>query len=80
MNFIVAPIFFLSGALFPLSDISPTLRVFINLNPLTYGVDGIRGTLTFNSHINIFWDFGVVFLVMAVLFAIGTYMFSKTEA
>lgn len=80
MNFIVAPIFFLSGALFPLDNISPSLRALINFNPLTYGVDGIRGSLTLSSHINIFLDFGVIFGFMLILFLIGTYMFSKAEA
>lgn len=80
MNFIVMPIFFLSGTLFPLGDIPKALRTVTNLNPLTYGVDGIRGALTASSHISMFLDFGVIATFAVILFLIGTLMFSRTEA
>lgn len=45
MNFIIMPVFFLSGALFPLEGISGWLSLLILANPLTYGVDGMRYAL-----------------------------------
>ncbi len=45
MNFVVMPIFFLSGALFPLENLPQWLTVITRLNPLTYGIDGMRYTL-----------------------------------
>src|SRR5438309_2417544 len=43
MNFLVMPIFFLSGALYPLSNLPAALTVLTRLDPLSYGVDGLRG-------------------------------------
>ena len=45
MNFLVMPIFFLSGALFPLDNLPTALAIVTQLDPLTYGVDGLRGAL-----------------------------------
>jgi len=45
MNFLVMPIFFLSGALFPLAGLPSSIFIAASLNPLTYGVDGLRGAL-----------------------------------
>ena len=49
MNFLVMPPFFFSGALFPLDGLPKALRLATELNPLTYGVDGLRGALTHSS-------------------------------
>src|SRR5436190_11134293 len=46
MNFLVLPIFFLSGALFPLTNIPAALKFVTRLDPLSYGVDGLRGALS----------------------------------
>jgi ABC-2 type transport system permease protein len=43
MNFLVLPIFFLSGALFPLEGLPRAMAVVTRLDPLTYGIDGMRG-------------------------------------
>ena len=45
MNFLVMPIFFLSGALFPLQGLPTAMEVIIKIDPLTYGIDGLRGAL-----------------------------------
>ena len=42
MNFMVMPMFFLSGALFPLNNLPDWLSLLTNLNPVTYGVNPIR--------------------------------------
>lgn len=42
MNFLMMPMFFLSGALFPLANLPAWLAVLTRLNPATYGVDAIR--------------------------------------
>ncbi|MFL6353102.1 MAG: ABC transporter permease [Bryobacteraceae bacterium] len=39
------PIFFLSGALYPLNDLPKLLSAITSLDPLAYGVDGLRATL-----------------------------------
>jgi ABC-type polysaccharide/polyol phosphate export permease len=43
MNFILLPMFFLSGALFPLQNLPGWMEVLTKINPMTYAVDAIRG-------------------------------------
>src|SRR5215471_19401446 len=50
MNFLVLPIFFLSGALFPLDNQSRALGIVTGLDPLSYGVDGMRSALIAQAH------------------------------
>jgi ABC-2 type transport system permease protein len=45
MNLFLMPMWFLSGALFPVHNASPPLRWVMRLNPVTYGLDGLRGAL-----------------------------------
>ncbi|MEW6111835.1 MAG: ABC transporter permease [Thermodesulfobacteriota bacterium] len=45
MNFLIMPVFFLSGALFPLEGLPGWLTVLTYLDPLTYGIDGLRYAL-----------------------------------
>ena len=80
MNFLIMPIFFLSGALFPLEGLPPALSVVTRINPLTYGVDGLRGALINQAHFGISLDLIVLGVMTAVVLWIGTYLFSKIEA
>jgi ABC-2 type transport system permease protein len=45
VNIILLPLWMLSGALFPASGASGWLRIFMRLNPLSYGVDALRNAL-----------------------------------
>jgi ABC-2 type transport system permease protein len=80
MNFVVQPVFFLSGALFPLSGIVSFLSVIAYIDPLSYGVDAVRGSLTGASHFGLTTDLVVLAIISAVMLAIGSYLFSKVEA
>ncbi|MFZ1362030.1 MAG: ABC transporter permease [Candidatus Nanopelagicales bacterium] len=42
---ILLPLFFMSGALFPISNLPSWLSIVIHLNPLTYAVDMVRRTI-----------------------------------
>ena len=79
MNFLVMPLFFLSGALFPLSQLSGVIEVITNLDPMSYSVDGLRGALVGVSHFGLATDFFVLTALMVVLMGIGSYLFSKIE-
>ena len=79
MNFLVMPIFFLSGALFPLTDLPRVLHILTRINPLTYGIDGLRGTLTNLSTIGVGTDLLVLISVTTIFTLIGAYLFSKIE-
>jgi len=79
MNFLVMPLWFLSGALYPLSGLPAALAVLTRVDPLTYGIDGVRGTMTGVTHFGVSFDV-LVLLVVGVLFVIaGAWRFSKIE-
>jgi len=80
MNFLVMPTFFLSGALFPLNGIPKALAVVAAVDPLSYGVDGMRGALLGGGyHFGAGTDLLVMSLVAAALLALGSYLFSRVQ-
>jgi ABC-2 type transport system permease protein len=79
MNFLVMPLFFLSGALFPLQGVPGALQIVAAADPLSYGVDGLRGAITGVFHFGLSIDLLVLSLATAILIGIGTYLFSKIQ-
>jgi ABC-2 type transport system permease protein len=79
MNFLVMPIFFLSGALFPLAGLPKALALAASLDPLSYGIDGMRAVLLGKAHYGATVDAEVLAVVAAVLLVFGAYRFSKIE-
>lgn len=79
MNFLVMPLFFFSNALFPIAGLPKALQFSIRLNPLSYGVDGLRGALGRAFVFGLGMDFVALGLLTAVLVGIGTYLFSKIQ-
>jgi ABC-2 type transport system permease protein len=80
MNFLVLPIYFLSGAMFPLNDARNVLRYITRADPLSYGIDGLRNVfgspnVAFDPRV----DLLVLIVVGSVLLVIGAYRFSKIE-
>jgi len=78
-SFLIFPMFFLSGALFPITNLPPWLSPFIFVNPVTYSVDGVRGIMMGISKFSIFFDFAIVSLFAIVMILIGTYAFKKMK-
>lgn len=79
MNFLVMPLFFLSGSIFPLQGLPLPLQIVTSIDPLTYGVDGLRGGLANASHIGFTIDFLVLTILAGVFLALGSYLFSKVQ-
>jgi len=79
MNFLVMPIFFLSGALYPLTNLPIVLKVITRLDPLSYGVDGLRGAFIGHWHFNFAVDAGVLAVLAAAFLSLGAYLFSRIE-
>ncbi len=77
MNFLIMPMFFLSGALFPLSGLPSWLGYSVLLNPLTYSVDALRFTLIGVSEFPIFLDLVAVCAFDIGMIIIGGYIFSR---
>lgn len=80
MNFLVMPIFFLSGALYPLNNLPGVLSVATRLDPLAYGVDGLRSTLIGVSHFGLAADGSVLIVATLTLLWIGSRLFSRIQA
>jgi len=79
MSFLVMPTFFLSGAIFPLEGLPRAIDIIAKINPLSYGVDGIRGALIGNAHFGFTIDFVVLFVGVIVLLSLGSWLFSRIE-
>jgi ABC-2 type transport system permease protein len=79
MNFLVMPLFFLSGALFPLENAPKVLEIIARLDPLSYGVDAIRGSLTGVYHFGLMNDLLVLTIVTAISLWVGSYLFSRIQ-
>jgi ABC-2 type transport system permease protein len=79
MNFLVTPLFFLSGALFPLTNLPKAMTVITRLDPLSYGVDGLRAAFLGLSAFGAVTD-AIVLAAVACLFLLaGSYSFSKIQ-
>ena len=79
INFFVFPIFLLSGALFPISELPEFVAMLALLDPLTYGVDGMRWAMIGYSEFNPLFDFIVLISFCVVIIVVSAYLFNKTE-
>jgi ABC-2 type transport system permease protein len=79
VSFLVFPLFFLSGALFPIDNLPSWLRAFTTLNQVTYAVDGIRGVMLGMSTFPVMMDFGVLLGFAVVMIVIGSIAFSRMK-
>jgi ABC-2 type transport system permease protein len=75
----VMPTFFLSGALFPLTNVPTLIGAIATIDPLSYGVDGVRGALTGVFHFGVARDFGVLAILTLACLAAGSYLFSRIQ-
>lgn len=80
MNFIIFPLFFLSGALYPLGNLPGFVRVLSYLDPLTFGIDGLRGSLINVSTLPVLLDLVIMVGFSLVMVGLGAYFFEKTES
>lgn len=79
-NFVIFPIFFLSGALYPVENFPTVLRYLTFLDPLTYGIDGLRAVLIGVSSRPVLFDLGMMFFFSLVTISIGAYFFETSES
>lgn len=79
MNFLVQPLFFLSGALFPLTDVPAFLNLVARADPLAYGIDAMRVLLLGTGSLGFGLDIAVLSAVALVFLALGSYFFSKIQ-
>jgi ABC-2 type transport system permease protein len=78
-SFLIFPMFFFSGALFPIGNLPKYLLVFTILDPVTYAVDGLRGLILGSSQLPIILNFGILAVFAAVMIGIGTWSFGRLK-
>jgi ABC-2 type transport system permease protein len=78
-SFVMMPMFFLSGALYPLAGLPAAMKVVTAANPLTYGVDGVRGALIGTWHFGAGLDLLVLAGVGGLFVALGAWSFSRIQ-
>jgi len=79
MNFLVMPIFFLSGALFPLNNLPRALALATRVDPLSYGIDGLRGALIGLTQFGVATNVAVLVGVASGFLVVGAWAFSKIQ-
>lgn len=79
MNFLIMPIWLLSGAFFPIQGLPSWLLALSYINPLTYGVDGLRTSLIGVNTIPLVYSIAVLVVFCTAMITLGAWLFSKTE-
>ncbi len=79
MNFLIMPLFFLSGALFPLNDLPNFLQFITKINPLTYGVDALRFLMIDNGYFSLSLDILVLSISTLILLFLGSFFFRRIQ-
>lgn len=80
MNFVIFPLFFLSGALYPLENFPFWLRILSYIDPLTYGIDGLRAVMIGQSTYPLVFNLVIMAGFSLVMIFLGTYFFEKSES
>ena len=80
VNFLIQPLFFFSGALYPVEGLPPALAVIVRLNPMTYAVDAARTMFVGVNHFPIVLDVGVLLLTTVILGTLAVRSFSRMQA
>lgn len=80
MNFVIFPLFFLSGALYPVQNLPAAIRFLAYFDPLTYGVDGLRWSLLQISTFSWILDLSLMVLFSLIMLGLGAFFFEKVES
>ncbi len=76
-NFVIMPMFFLSGAMFPIDNLPHWINFIVRLNPLTYGVDFLRWIILGISTFPLYIDFLSLAAFSFAMLCISVFEFSK---
>jgi len=83
MNFIVMPMFFLSGAMYPVKLLPPVLQILTKLNPLTYGIDALKNIIfpletgRMGADFPLIMDVSIILIAAVVFVLVGGKAFEK---
>jgi ABC-2 type transport system permease protein len=79
-QFLIFPLFFLSGALYPLTAAPRALQDIAAFNPISYAVDALRESLLGTVHYGFTKDFIALGITAVVLITFGVYEFTRIES
>jgi ABC-2 type transport system permease protein len=79
-NFIIFPLYFLSSALYPLTNVPKALRYASEANPLSYCVDALRYTMIHQSHFGLGKDLIVIAVMVVACVAFAVNRFDRIQA
>ena len=81
VTFVNMPMFFLSGALFPVTNLPVWIKWAFYINPLTYGVDALRTVMLSGWHslMPLYYEILIIIIFDLFVVAIGTYLFSNRQ-
>lgn len=79
INFTIFPLFFLSGALYPIENLPGPLQYLALLNPLTYGIDALRGVLIGTMAYSLLLDVGALVIAAIAMVVIAGILFERLE-
>lgn len=79
LQFLIMPMFFLSGALYPLEGLPIILEFIVSINPLTYGVDAFRHILIGVGYYNFLTDLTVLAVLSGILLIVGDRLFGRMQ-
>ncbi|MEO0114761.1 MAG: ABC transporter permease [candidate division WOR-3 bacterium] len=79
MNFVIMPMWFLSGSMFPPTGLPKWLNILVRANPLTYGVDLIRGLILRLSYYSVWFSLGYLVVFAIAITFLAVYFFNRGE-
>jgi len=79
MNFLVMPTVFLSGSFFPLTNLPKPIAFITHIDPLSYGVDGLRAALIGASSFGLVHDMVILVSLACALLIAGSYLFERIQ-
>lgn len=85
MNFIIMPMFFLSGAMYPVRLLPNILQLAAKVNPLTYGIDAIKHMIFPNEagpmgpDFPFILDTAIIFLLSIAFVSISARIFERKK-
>ncbi len=82
INFIVMPMFFLSGAMYPVEKLPDLLKLISRINPLTYGVDALKHAIFTDNSIadfHIMTDLTFLFIFSIAAVADASFLFERKD-
>jgi len=78
-NFLIFPLFFLSSALYPLTNVPKVLEILASINPLSYGVDALRHMMIGSGHFSFTTDLIVIAMVLVVCVTFAVNRFNRIQ-